>query len=446
MRNNLRKQALLESGKTVSRKARSKQGTPSTSRAPSVGATPSSRRASNVPSRTVSDDEVDSSDESNSLDSLVFKPPVGEDEAPEIWISNLEERITAVLERKRSSVQSREEALAGLCSDLMRHYAIDVVTGRTDELVSMLLKSVKSGVSEKEVVLALKALALLLITEPDEKLYDAVSTPIKATIMHAQHPAAKIAGIAALSIATFYGGASTEETEEVMSFYQDIASSDGAVLDEPDNPGLVTAALQEWGFLATQLEDLEDATELAMDAFVDQLDSVHVDVQIAAGENIALLFERSYTAAESDDDEDVVNDLSTLNIHGARNPHMISRYTVYRQLHQLEATLSALAKSSSKRQSKKDRKALHLAFADILNTVERPTRGPRYSTALDEDGKEFGSRLKVTVAPGVQMTIDKWWKLHRLQGIKRLLQGGFVAHYELNAVVLESLPVELEEG
>ena len=93
----------------------------------------------------------------------------------------------------------------------------------------------------------------------------------------------------------------------------------------------------------------------------------------------------------------------------------------------------------------KDRKALHLTFTDILNTVEKPTRGPRYSTALDENGHEMGSCLKIRVNAGGRMTIDKWWKLHRLNGLKRLLQGGFLVHYEFNQVVFDSLPVFIEE-
>jgi hypothetical protein len=43
------------------------------------------------------------------------------------------------------------------------------------------------------------------------------------------------------------------------------------------------------------------------------------------------------------------------------------------------------------------------------------------------------------------MLIDSWWKLARLNALKRLLQGGFLTHYERNAVVFESLPVIVED-
>ncbi|KAK5149279.1 hypothetical protein LTR16_012713, partial [Cryomyces antarcticus] len=47
---------------------------------------------------------------------------------------------------------------------------------------------------------------------------------------------------------------------------------------------------------------MEDSTEPAMDAFVEQLESSDPSVQIAAGENIALLYEKSHTELEDDED------------------------------------------------------------------------------------------------------------------------------------------------
>jgi len=445
MTRDLRKQALgLESGKTVSRKARSKQGTPSTSRGNSMGP---SRGGSRVPSRNASDDDEDESGDAmqwgtNSTDDMIAPEDV--DEAPEAWISGFNERIDEICDRKRSSVQGREESLIAFISYLTRHFAQQEVKVKVNELLPALLKSVKAGQTERETVLALKAIALLLITDPSDTVYDMVAGPIKNTITDAQHPAAKIAAIHALGVATFYGGATIEETEDVMDFYLDVATSDGAVVEEPDNAEIVTAALEEWGFLATQLDDMEESAEVAMETFVDQLESSDVDVQIAAGENIALLFEKSHTEAESDDEPEAEDEAGEVDGHHA-GPRMIKRYTVYRQQHLLQQTLEELAKASSKRLSKKDRKQLHLAFNDILNTVEKPTRGPRYSTALDEEGREMGSRMKVAIHGGARMIIDAWWKLHRLNGLKRVLQGGFLVHYEFNQVVFDSLPVMVEE-
>jgi hypothetical protein len=42
--------------------------------------------------------------------------------------------------------------------------------------------------------------------------------------------------------------------------------------------------------------------------------------------------------------------------------------------------------------------------------------------------------------------VDTWWKLHRLNALKRLLQSGFMVHYEFNQVVFDSLPVIVEDN
>ena len=431
-----RKEALQ--GKQMSKKARSKTSTPNASRQGSRGNTPYH-----------SDDEGELSDttqwSTHSIDELL--QDTADDMPQDAWASYIDDRINEICDRKRSSVQGREESLHSFNVGLTRHFSKTEIKPKIDDLLPNLLRSVKGGQTERETVLALKALALIIITDPSESMYDAVSSLFKSTITDAQHPTAKMAAIHALSIATFYGGASEEETESVMEFFLDIATSDGASIDEADNGEIVVSALEEWGFLATQLEDLEDATEPAMDTFVDQLESADVGVQLAAGDNIALLFEKSYTEAESDDDEEAEDSLPA-NGNGASTDTrdvMIKRYTVYRQQHHLETLLAALAKASTKRVSRKDRKSLHLNFTDILNTVEKPTRGPRYSTALDEDGREMGSRLKINVRGGGKMVIDRWYKLHRLNGLKRILQGGFLEHFEKNETVMESLPVDVEE-
>ncbi|KAK5161490.1 hypothetical protein LTS14_001286 [Recurvomyces mirabilis] len=446
----LRKQA-LESGKTVSRAARSKLTTPSSSRANS--ATPS-RVGSRLPSRNASDDDEDGLSDTTqwstaSIDEMISPPGGGEElegEGTDAWVGVLESQMEEIVERKRSSAQGREEALRMFCALVTRHYAAEQLKGRTGELVAAMLKSVKGAGSGKEVVLALKALALVVVTEPSDEVYDALSGPVKTCISDSAFPAAKVAGLRCLSVATFYGGATLEETEGVMEFLLDVVSSDGAVVGEMDDSAIVTAAIEEWGFLATQMEDLEEGTETAMETFVEQLESASAEVQIAAGDCIALLYEKSYTDAESDEEpaeEDEDEDQTNGHNHG---PRMVKRYTVYRNLPQLLSTLTALSKLSSKHLSKKDRKQLHITFSDILTTVEKPTRGPRYSTALDEEGREMGSRLKVAVGRGGgRMTIDKWWKLHRLHGLKRLLGEGFLVHYAGNQVVFDSLPVFVEE-
>lgn len=284
-----------------------------------------------------------------------------------------------------------------------------------------------------------QAIALSIITVPSETVYDSIFQTLKRTYADSESLAVKAVAIHTLSAAAIFGGASDSEIAEIMDDLLEIVESDGSSIEAADSGEVVAAACEAWGFLATSIDDMEEKTETAMDAFVEQLESSDVSVQVAAGENIALLFEKSYTARETDDgpasDEE---DEEGFPIDSS----FVKRYEVYRQKDQLKHTLSQLASESSRRIAKKDRKVLHSNFSDILNTVEYPSRGPRYQNAINEEtGRRYGSRMVVRIHKTGSMKIDTWWKLHRLQALRRVLGGGFVVHYENNEVVFDSLPI-----
>jgi hypothetical protein len=282
------------------------------------------------------------------------------------------------------------------------------------------------------------AIALTIITAPSDAIYDAIFQALKNVYTDSEFPSVKAVAIHTLGAAAVYGGASDSEIEKIMDDLLEIVESDGSSVNAADSGEVVVAACEEWGFLATSIDDLEEKTEDAIDAFVEQLESSNTSVQVASGENIALLYEKSFTAREADDgpasDEEDEEGY-------AIDSSFVKRYEAYRQKNQLEHTLSQLATESSRRIAKKDRKALHVNFADILNTVEHPSRGPRYQKAIDQEtGRRYGSRMTVRIHKSGSMKIDKWWKLQRLQALRRILGGGFVVHYENNEVVFDSLP------
>lgn len=426
----------LESGKTTSRKARSKVSSAAVSKTTSPAASrPVSRNTSHQ-----SDSDSDSSDDSDftTYSTTDLVAPEDPDSPLEVKMQGLSTRIEQITNRKRSSVQGREESLNGFAYALRSRYALMEISPSIEELVPAILKSVKASQTEKETVLALKALALILATVPSENIYDAVSNPTKKIITDSPFMLARVAAIHTLGAATFFGGAGEEETQEIMSFLFEIIESDGCSIEADDNGKVVTAALEEWGFLATNLYDMEEASEEAIEVFAGQLESSDVGVQVAAGENIALLYEKSYTPLEEGEQLEVTEEDS--DEEGRKSPKQVKRYTVYRREDQLKDTLGSLASTSSRRLSKKDRKILHSSFADILNSVEHPTRGPCYSNAIDDvTGYAYGSRMSVGIGRSGQMTIQSWWKLHRLRAMKRIFQSGFIEHASTNPIVLQSL-------
>lgn len=274
--------------------------------------------------------------------------------------------------------------------------------------------------------------------------YDAMFQTVKRTYVESEVPMVKAAAIHTLSACAAFGGASESEIEDIMDELLEVVESDGCSIEAQDSGEVVAAACQAWGFLATFIEDMEDKTEAAMEAFVEQLEAGDTSVQVAAGENIALLYEKSYTPRESDDDPaSDKEDEAGLPV----DTSFVKRYDVYRQKSQLEHILFQLAKGSSKNVAKKDRKVLHITFADVLNTVEYPSRGPKYQNAIDQEtGQRYGSRMTVRIHKTGIMAIDKWWKLHMLQALRRVLGGGFVIHYEQNEVVFDKLPMMIQKG
>ncbi|KAJ5592960.1 hypothetical protein N7537_009864 [Penicillium hordei] len=443
----LRRQ-IFESGKTVSRKAASREASRTNSPASSK---PTSRQGSRNASRAPSDEEDSGflSDETSmsigSIGSLDDEHP--EQDNPN-WEQELGERIQEILDRKRSSVQGREEALQAFCRLTKYHYTVEEIHDAVPDLLAAFERSVRTEVSVREATLGLRAIELLVISAFDNTVYENTEPLLTRTIRDSHSPLVKTAAIHCLGACTIFGGAGEDGMLEQMGFLLDIIASDGQSIDATDDPTIVTAALQQWGFLATEVDDFEEESEEAVQIFMDQLDSSDSNVQIAAGENIALLYEKSYSPQEDDEDEESAesNDNSDEHEHEhypTSGPKLVKRYNAYHNTPELESQLQTLATIHGKQISKRDKKSLHSNFASILTTVENPRRGPRYNTAIDQNtNRHYGSTLTVKIGRHGLMTIDRWWKWVRLNALRRILQGGFSEHYfQGNRSVLNSLPV-----
>ncbi|KAJ5520580.1 Armadillo-like helical [Penicillium fimorum] len=438
----LRRQ-VLESGKTVSRKAASREASRTNSPASSK---PASRQGSRNASRAPSDDEDSgflSDETSMSIGSFDDENP--EQDNPD-WEYDLSQRIQEILDRKRSSVQGREEALQAFCRLTKYHYTVEEIHGVVPDLLAAFERSVRTEVSVREATLGLRAIELLVISAFDNTVYENTEPLLTRTVRDSTSPLVKTAAIHCLGACTIFGGAGEDGILEQMGFLLDIIASDGQSIDATDDPTIVTAALQQWGFLATEVDDFEEESEEAVQIFMDQLDSSDSNVQIAAGENIALLYEKSYTPEEEEDDEESADSDEDSDEHehdATSGPKLVKRYNAYHNTPELESQLQNLATIHGKQISKRDKKSLHSNFASILTTVENPRRGPRYNTAIDQNtNRHYGSTLTVKIGRHGAMTIDRWWKWLRLNALRRILQGGFSEHYfQGNRSVLNSLPV-----
>ncbi|KAJ5819716.1 hypothetical protein N7474_005307 [Penicillium riverlandense] len=438
----LRRQ-IFESGKTVSRKAASREASRNNSRSNSKQ---TSRDTSRNASRAASDEEDSgflSDDTAMSIGSLDDENPEQDNDD---WPQELGDRIQEILDRKRSSVQGREEALTAFCRLTKYHHAEEETRAYTGDLLSAFTRSVRSETSTRETIQALRAIELLAITALDDTIYENMEPQLTRTIRDSSSTSIKAAAIHCLGACTVFGGAGEDGILEQMTFLLDIVASDGQSIGATDDATSVIAALQVWGFLVTEIDDFESESEEAAQIFIDQLESGDSGVQIAAGENIALLYEKSYTPQEDDEDSDSDNSGDDSDEHHLMNssgPKLLKRYNAYHNTPELERQLQSLATIHTKRISKRDKKSLHSNFASILTTVENPRRGPRYNMAIDQDtNRHYGHTLTVKIGRHGIMSIDRWWKWVRLSALRRILQGGFAEHYfQGNRAVLDNLPV-----
>ena len=161
----LRKKILLESGKTVSKKARSRpeSGRGSANHSPVSSSAPS-RGASRVNSRYASEEEDGSDSEyDDSLESSIVNSEDGDPEAaPAAWNERLQDRIAELLDRKRSSAKGRETTLNAFAHLIRYHFADEQLENQLNELVPALLKSIRGGSNHEEIIAALKALTTAL--------------------------------------------------------------------------------------------------------------------------------------------------------------------------------------------------------------------------------------------------------------------------------------------
>lgn len=434
----LRLKVLRESGKTTSRKARSRpESTRASTRNSPTGSPALSQHNSPAHSRAgsryaseneSSDDEFDDSMTMSTLSN--GSEPILEESQDRTWQSLLQDRIVELQDRKRSNVKTRETAIASYLNIVKLHYADRQVGSSGSDIISALMKSIRSGGSSVEKNLALKAVQATLLTSPSDNVYEDIYSQLESTCEDEEDGDVKTQAIFAMAIATLYGGGSEVAAEEYLDFLLGIIESDGEAIGAGDNGDVVTAALQCWSFVASQIDDISEQVFQAMEAFVEQLDSTDVEVQTSAGFNIAFIFEAAR------DHEEETDEPFNLQYDPKR---LISR-------------MAEASKPAARQTSRKDRRHLRKHFASIVTSLEHG-KGPGYSTSgrpasnphtggskveHDKDLDEFGYREKLRVGDQV-VVIDSWSLMARIDMVRTIMGSGFPVHFNDNPTVADLL-------
>lgn len=423
----LRKQILLgnksnESRKTISRKARSRPESGLNSIANSPMTSPGVSRPSSRPTSRYPSEDEDYSDH--------MSDSASDSECTTSWEERLNACITELPSRKRSSGSGRTGILKAYLHLTRHHFAETRLEKSVPEIVPSLLRSIKSGTSAEEQVLAIKGLAVTILTCPGDgnDMCEQIIETLKNACEDVEDEEVKADALHAMGVAVVYGGGLEPEMEEFLEFLTAIIESDGEHVNALDSGKVVSAALQSWAFVATSLQSLDAQSYEGLEAFVEQLDSADVDVQISAGVNIALLFEVSRNLDESDTGEKL-------------NLHVDPRVLVKR--------MSELAKGS-KSISKRSRRNLRSSFASIITSLEA-NKGPGWRDSLPEQPKNAYDEPDPTDDPTIlryrhkikvldtTFWIDSWAALVRVDMIKRVLKGGFLTHFEENPLIFKTV-------
>ncbi|KAI7905358.1 interferon-related developmental regulator-domain-containing protein [Cokeromyces recurvatus] len=415
--------------------------------------------ALNLLGTPVTSDNEDSSD----IDS--DHSVIGDSILPNISERVIEEELRLCVDdlgEKRASL--REAALSRLVKLLSHYYCgffFDSYSNTREALLQLLLRSIRKSANINEALLALKAIELTMINEgtaegEQEDLYGLVSSHLKQIIQDKTSSIElKCQSIETLAMITFTSASITSAKGGLDYFYK-ILISNGSITtvvatpeddasfenmsEEPqqefsshDIDMLLVHSLNAYGLLYASIygqnrglkDEAWDEWQSAMPAHLDLLESASKDVRVAAGKNVALMYECSHTFKKTDlliEDDDNKQQKMGLVVDDEND------LSEYEELDELIDTLQRLSTESSRRVNKQDRKEQKSAFRDILHSIQ-----------LGEKPKE---KLKL----GRQRLIFRGWApIIELHAFRTILGAGLANHFESNELVQNVFSSGIEE-
>ncbi len=289
----------------------------------------------------------------------------------------------------------------------LNKYLIDMLDNKRFTLTDALLKSLKRGKTSEQVlacdVMSLTYLQIgILPQEVNQFVSESRQLLIELLDDAECDPEVRAACAKTYSLAVFVANDPAYDNASVLNkleaiFSHSYAKGDGSLRTFlPKVYDLHSAALSSWSLLLSimPLSYVTKATQKHLSHLMDLLKSADLDLRIAAGETIALLFE----LAQCDPNAD----LKCFEDDG------------------LFETLKALVSDSAKHRSKKDKKQQRASFRDILKTIE--------------EGEFDGQKIKFGTE---SLYIDNWIRRKQYEALREALATGLNAHLMQNEFVRE---------
>lgn len=303
--------------------------------------------------------------------------------------------------------KEREEALRLLKKLFINKYLIDMLDNKHFTLTESLLKSLKRGKTNEQ-LLALDVMILtfiqLGILSQEVIRFLGEAKHILEELLNDEKVDAEVRGACARAYAVgiFVTNDSSYDIVGVLEkleaiFSNSYAKGDGSIKTfTPKVYDLHSSTLSSWSLLLTimPLTFVTKSTQKHLKNLVDLLKSADLDLRIAAGETIALLYELAQCDPHSDlkifEEEDLYD------------------------------TLKNLANDSAKYRSKKDKKQQRSSFRDILKTIE--------------DGEFESQNIKFGTE---SLFLDNWVRRKEYETFREVLSTGMNIHLQQNEFIRE---------
>ncbi|KAI8578488.1 hypothetical protein K450DRAFT_247119 [Umbelopsis ramanniana AG] len=364
-------------------------------------------------SRGGSEDEGDWSDTSASTIDSFGSVGDRDDLGSSNWEDDLKQSLEDLTEKRAST---RTDALAKLNQIMARHFVAAALQSRQQELLELLKRSLKKGGNGEESLQAIRGISLAFINHGEisaaeqESLYQEIMPSLRVCALHDENGKVKEHCLQTMAMITFIA-ASSADTLRIMEFFFQLLETDGADLNLEDIPAedvgnIMATILRGYGLLfastygegSGNLEDAWEELEKVVPVFTMFLESGTKETRVAAGENIALIFESINTHHNLDDERDPEEALPE-----------------YDDMNELVRALQLLATDSNRHRGKQERKEQRSAFRDIIRTVEE---GERPAERL-----KFGGKL---------VTFRGWTKIVELNAFREIIKQGLHHHFAEN--------------
>lgn len=353
-----------------------------------------------------SNSEDESINDNASLYSYVSENQASVEDSDELSSNErYEEKFMQALENAtEKSAQTRAQALQSICEILMHRFMPDFVEDRKVTLIDCIEKSIRRGKGAEQVWGAKLAPLLVLQLGGEEVVSKALNQFLLTTMQDKSvNFDARAKCCAALGLLNFLGTDDIGDLLPMMQFFEAIFS--GSYLRGDDKtPISVNAeagtlhaeALTAWGLLLTLIPSGDFVNLMtsgqqmlpSIKKLMGLLQSPHLDVRMAAGEAIALVFE---SGRSHDDDflEDHIVDLTD--------------------------AVKQLATDSHKYRAKRDRKAQRATFRDVLRYLEEDIS--------PEINIRFGTE---------SLLLDTWAVHHQYTALCSVMGPGMTSHLQEN--------------